>query len=232
MKNLKKALAVATAIAAMSMSMTALAATTYTPSGDLAFTYDQAANTVSVTASALAGAKADTEMTLVVLDKETDETNVQAANILYIDQETAGTADAFQAMGLKAASLADGAYKVKLGYTNAEDVFSIASGTLTVATTADGTKVTIKWGDVNADGDADTLDATAVISAYVGGTRTFADKYTWNEMFGDIKWGDVNADGDADTLDATAIISAYVGGTRTFADKYTWNESVEITVAE
>ncbi|MDD6215044.1 MAG: hypothetical protein PUB42_07680 [Firmicutes bacterium] len=185
MKNLKKVFAVATAIAALSASMTAFAEKSYTPTGDLGFTYDKETNSITVTSTDFA--KSGTEMTLLVLKSTANETNVGQDDILYIDQDTKGTTASFQNMGLKGtiADLVDGSYPVKLGYYDATSgEFAIKAGTLTVAEAATGGKtVEIVWGDVNADGAADTLDATAIITAYIGGKKTFGanSEYEWGK---------------------------------------------------
>lgn len=60
---------------------------------------------------------------------------------------------------------------------------------------------TVLLGDVNGDGEVDTMDAIAVIGYYLNGsTENFI-----------IEAADVNGDGEVDTMDAVAIIGKYLG---------------------
>ena len=66
------------------------------------------------------------------------------------------------------------------------------------------------YGDVNNDGDIDTLDALAVINYYLHETP-FADSQNDDEEYElGTSAADVNDDGDVDTLDALAIINKYL----------------------
>ena len=184
MKNLKKVFAVATAIAALSASMTAVAEKSYTPTGDLGFTYDKETNSITVTSTDFA--KSGTEMTLLVLKTGTDETNVGQDDILYIDQDTKGTTASFQNMGLKGtiADLVDGSYPVKLGYYDATSgEFAIKAGTLTVAEAASGgKKVTIVIGDVDGNEMVTNADATYIAAKVAGGdAKVGTSKYSIGE---------------------------------------------------
>ena len=184
MKNLKKVFAVATAIAALSASMTAFAEKSYTPTGDLGFTYDKETNSITVTSTDFA--KSGTEMTLLVLKTGTDETNVGQDDILYIDQDTKGTTASFQNMGLKGtiADLVDGSYPVKLGYYDATSgEFAIKAGTLTVAEAASGgKKVTIVIGDVDGNEMVTNADATYIAAKVAGGdAKVGTSKYSIGE---------------------------------------------------
>lgn len=241
MKNLKKVFAVATAIAALSASMTAFAEKTYTPAGDLGFTYDSTTNAITVTNTDFA--KAGTEMTLLVLKTGTDETNVGQNDILYIDQDTKKTTASFQNMGLKGtiADLVDGSYPVKLGYYDATSgEFAIKAGTLTVAEAASGgKKVTIVIGDVNGDKLADSKDATFVAAKATGGaTKITGSEYSIGEKITDINGksiviGDVNGDMLADSKDATFIAAKATGGaTKITGSEYSIGESVTLTIPE
>ena len=239
MKNLKKVFAVATAIAALSASMTAFAEKTYTPAGDLGFTYDSATNAITVTNTDFA--KAGTEMTLLVLKTGTVETNVGQNDILYIDQDTKGTTASFQNMGLKGtiADLVDGSYPVKLGYYDATSgEFAIKAGTLTVAEAAapGGKDVTFKWGDINLNGDVNIVDAGILASyiAGVAGNYTNADS-TLTANLGEnpagfnFKWGDINLNGEVNIVDA-GILASFVSGIEgTYTDS---NKTVSATTGK
>lgn len=60
---------------------------------------------------------------------------------------------------------------------------------------------TILLGDVNGDGEVDTVDAVLVVKHFVKGTTSEIP----------LAVGDVNGDGDIDTVDAVAIIKIYLG---------------------
>lgn len=167
MKNMKKALALVTAIATMSVSVSALAATTGTASfsGDTNVTADAtnviSANTLTAT---VASAEASSEASFVILDKETGAT-IEADDILYLDQKTlTGTNDTFTGVinlsrvadiAQDATQLPDGTYPVKVGYNDkTTGDFKIAEGSIVVTTTAD--KVAVKFW---------TADGTTVINS-------------------------------------------------------------------
>ena len=249
MKNMKKVLAVMTAVSAMAASTSAFAAPIAVDFDVANFdaTYDVETNKFAVTLTDYTAAE---DMTLLILDKDVaDEANVQDGEIRYIDQ-----GKAFANAGLKldelATQLAPGSYPVKLGYDDG-DSFEIAEATLVIPEPSSGDEpiiVKVLWGDVDLDGSADTMDATRILDAFAGGTSTFPQtdykdgyKYTWNSKSvigsdeksytSDILWGDIDADGSADTMDATRILDAFAGGTSTFTadDKiYKWNDSEDL----
>ena len=239
MKNLKKVFAVATAIAALSASMTAFAEKTYTPAGDLGFTYDSATNAITVTNTDFA--KAGTEMTLLVLKTGTVETNVGQDDILYIDQDTKGTTASFQNMGLKGtiADLVDGSYPVKLGYYDATSgEFAIKAGTLTVAEAASGgKKVTIVIGDVDGNEMVTNADATYIAAKVAcGDAKVGTSNYSIGEKITDINgayiyFGDVDGNEMVTNADATYIAAKVAGGdAKVGTSKYSIGEKVTMTV--
>lgn len=94
-------------------------------------------------------------------------------------------------------------------YHNEENGSAMDSG---ISTTTPVTTLTVKiddataekplYGDVNNDGEVDTIDASAIISYYYGIVE-FSE--------GQLAAANVNGDGEVDTLDASAIISYYYG---------------------
>ena len=208
MKNMKKVLAVMTAVSAMAASTSAFAATTVgeTDASSI-ITFTQAAYTEgvlstgnSIAVDAMPAGIVDGEVTLLVLDYATVETAVADDDILYIDQgtyENSTNPFAGKALGLKVSDIVAAAeaqfatdsaadetletktysYPVKLGYYDADD-FAIATASIdvTVAKDASGeTGVTVLWGDVNKSGDVTVTDASAIVNALLGGTKTYGD---------------------------------------------------------
>ena len=172
MKNLKKVLAVMTAVASLCMSATAFAATgTVSEDGGLSGSFDWDTSTLSIVNGATP--KANSETTILVLDKDANDTNVAEGDILYINQKNTSEGKDFSNMGLKLTdvqNLADGEYIVKVGYYPVEGEFTIAPAKLTVSSgTTPGEKtITIKLGDFNGDGRLTGSDLMYSLRASVG----------------------------------------------------------------
>lgn len=152
------------------------------------------------------------QMTVVVLDG--NGSTVTTDTIRYIDQETAA-AGIFQDMGLLVKStetaIPNGTYTVKVGGDGITDLYV---GTVTVG--EQGTPDTIKVGDINDSGFADTTDALSLIAYVLNSANDGAadNKYAIGTSLKineteSIVVGDVNGSDVADTTDALSII-AYV----------------------
>jgi hypothetical protein len=194
MKNLKKMLAVVTAVSAMAVSAPAFAAV----SGDFtsangAVTADYSAfdqNKVRATVD-VSKAVVGKEMSFVVLDNDVTGSKITsgtivADDILYIDQDTLGSSNyTFEAninLALvngaesDATAIPAGSYPIRLGYyydVNGTPTFAIAEATMVVEEDDSEKTITFIWGDVNANGAANGADATALVNAIAGGTSTW-----------------------------------------------------------
>lgn len=167
---------------------------------DTDFTVDSAAGTVSVTESFASGKDAGQYTVLIYKNGEgVDDTNLQAEQILYINQdaleaiangENTGT---FQNMGLK--TMDDGEYTIKIGGDALEEIFV---GTFTVG--GGGTEITL--GDVTGDGEIKADDSGAILNHVVS-----LITLTGNEL----KAADTTKDGDVKADDAGAILNYVVG---------------------
>lgn len=198
-KVLCKVLAMSLA-SAMLLSTTALAAPVLKASKE--------GTTLKVTVT---GLSASEESTLLAVKAGTALSTLEAneKDIFYIDQTTA---------------TADGTASYEFSIDGASDL-DVYSGYENMAADAKPMKEAVKqeggdtptpgefiYGDVNNDGDIDTLDAAAVIDYWLDGTE-FIDMNT-EEIY---KYGeqaaDVTGDTDIDTLDAAAIIDYWLDGT-------------------
>lgn len=185
---------------AMLLSTTALAAPVLKASKE--------GTTLKVTVT---GLSASEESTLLAVKAGTALSTLEANEtaIFYIDQTTA---------------TADGTASYEFSIDGASDL-DVYSGYENMAADAKPMKEAVKqdggdtptpgefiYGDVNNDGDIDTLDAAAVIDYWLDGTE-FIDMNT-EEIY---KYGeqaaDVTGDTDIDTLDAAAIIDYWLDGT-------------------
>ncbi len=185
---------------AMLLSTTALAAPELKASKE--------GTTLKVTVT---GLSASEESTLLAVKAGTALSTLEANEtaIFYIDQTTA---------------TADGTASYEFSIDGASDL-DVYSGYENMAADAQPMKQAVKqeggdtptpgefiYGDVNNDGDIDTLDAAAVIDYWLDGTE-FIDMNT-EEIY---KYGeqaaDVTGDTDIDTLDAAAIIDYWLDGT-------------------
>ncbi len=222
MKNVKKVLAVMTAAASLMMSGSALAAnqvsfTAGSTSTGFNGSYADGKFTVSATPTVAAG----TEMTLLILREGTNLNDIKNADILYIDQATEGTTGAFSGMGLatdiaEEVTTGDG-HLVRLGYYYDDTTsrkFGIAEGRLKVSA-AGGVKVL--WGDVTGNGEVDASDASAIVTALLGGNKVHGERTIGTEYITGRLWGDVTDNGEVDASDASAIVTALLGGNKVHA---------------
>ena len=227
MRNFKKALALATSVAAICTSASAFAEVAYEVTG-LNGSYDAANNALTLTVDGAAGDK-----TVLVLANGVADTAATGDDILYINQYTADEA-AFSAMGLKGTdALAVGEYAVKIGYEDANGDFTIANGKIVVTeAAAGGTEVKVVYGDVTADAAANAQDAAAILSAAIGGpVKAGASEYEIGQKLGTIVYGDVTADAAANAQDAAAILSAAIGGpVKAGASEYEIGSTVTVVV--
>ena len=198
-KVLCKVLATSLA-SAMLLSTTALAAPELKASKE--------GTTLKVTVT---GLSASEESTLLAVKAGTALSTLEAneKDIFYIDQTTA---------------TADGTASYEFSIDGASDL-DVYSGYENMATDAKPMKEAVKqdggdtptpgefiYGDVNNDGDIDTLDAAAVIDYWLDGTE-FIDVNTEEGYKYGEQAADVNGDTDIDTLDAAAIIDYWLDGT-------------------
>lgn len=242
MKNLKKVLAVMTAVASLCMSATAFAATgTVSEDGGLSGSFDWDTSTLSIVNGATP--KANSETTILVLDKDANDTNVAEGDILYINQKNTSEGKDFSNMGLKLTdvqNLADGEYIVKVGYYPVEGEFTIATAKLTVSsgTTPSGVVKTITWGDLNFDSIVDGEDALYALLANLKrykevnvDTETVKignESYTIagaEEDSKTITWGDLNHDSIVDGEDA---LYALLGNLKRYTTKTVGGQTVKI----
>ena len=221
--------------AAMAISTSAFAAVNYGENDTLGVTYDPATNKVSVTTDL---STYNGQMTLLVLDKDTSA--VTSDTILYIDQDAAPDAGAkiFQDMGLKmpadVTTLPAGTYPVKVGSDDAS-LTALLVGNIIVTEDAGGKKITLVYGDVTGDDEANTDDGMAILSKMVGGPlKVTGGAYDiGTAVTADFVYGDVTGDGEANTDDGMAILSKMVGGPlKVTGGVYDIGTPVELTVQE
>ena len=245
MKNFKKVLAVMTAVASMCMSASAFAAVEgsfVTPeTNGVSGTFDYTNSTFTITSPASTG-----EVTILVLNPNVNDTNVQSGDIRYINQATGGN---FGTMGLKLnpavgetpaeTNLPVGEYPVKVGYYKADGSFAIATATLKVEDVNNKKTLNLKWGDVTLDGSVDVSDALAALYLANGDARKYTDaatsaEYTVGTSYGAFKWGDVTCDGSVDVSDALAALYLANGDARQYTHSngktYTVGTSTTIEV--
>ena len=183
MKNLKKTLAVVTAIVAMLVSNSAFAEvqTSFTGVSGIDNPVCEGIETGAPEVTVTVNAASSDEMTFIILNDGANEEDVQEEDILYIDQHAVSEGKSFTGIinpdraSEGAETLPDGDYVIKVGYQPASGNFTIARATLHVETTSSGKTVTIKWGDITSDGSIDGIDALAALYAYVGDYRTYGD---------------------------------------------------------
>ena len=221
--------------AAMAISTSAFAAVSYGENDTLGVTYDPATNKVSVTTDL---STYNGQMTLLVLDKGASA--VTSDTILYIDQDAAPEAGAkiFQDMGLKmpadVTTLPAGTYPVKVGSDDAS-LTALLVGNIIVTEDAGGKKITLVYGDVTGDDEANTDDGMAILSKMVGGPlKVTGGAYDiGTAVTADFVYGDVTGDGEANTDDGMAILSKMVGGPlKVTGGVYDIGTPVELTVQE
>jgi hypothetical protein len=204
MKNLKKVLAVMTAVTAMAASTSAFAANIAEVKGGVTGTY--AEGKLSVTTPAAADTTKG-DMTLLVLTEGAlaDEA-VADGEILYIDQGTAG----FAGLGLKtdvlgAVTAADG-HIIKVGYYDADGNFAIAQGYIKVSEDKPAVEyINLQLGDcADLNGTVDVSDVTAAVKHILG-----SPKLTGNYLI--VGNADQDSNGAIDVSDVTAIVKHILG---------------------
>lgn len=162
MKNVKKLIALGSVIA-MTMGISALAEDTAT--------YDNATNTVTLSAETLAQITDDTQWACVIIPEGVSNANITAGNIVYINQGDS-EADFWGNIKTKleenATELAAGTYVVRC----VNEAGTTVEATFTVEQTAQGPKVTFVNGaektEVNAVGTVVTLPATPTMATTTG----------------------------------------------------------------
>lgn len=180
MKNLKKTLAVVTAIAALTASVPAFAETTKEMENGanmVSSNFDE--KTFEVTATVDEADIDGGEMSFVVLDYDADENNVAAEDILFIDQHssTEGATFAGKINRYNLDELPVGDYKVKIGYNSkAAGKFTIAVATLQVQPASTGKTIEFIWGDITGDDAVDGDDALAALLKYIGKSPAYTVK--------------------------------------------------------
>lgn len=193
-------------VLAMSLASAMLLSTTALAAPELKASKEGTTLKVTVT-----GLSASEESTLLAVKAGTALSTLEAneADIFYIDQTTA---------------TADGTASYEFSIDGASDL-DVYSGYENMAADAKPMKEAVKqdggdtptpgefiYGDVNNDGDIDTLDAAAVIDYWLDGTE-FIDVNTEEAYKYGEQAADVNGDTDIDTLDAAAIIDYWLDGT-------------------
>ena len=226
MKNLKKMLAVVTAISAMLASVPAFAALDLSEKDAVIDTFTctgEDTTSPSVTASVAASAVDGGEMTFLILNDGAVVQSIQAEDILYINQHTVSTDGTsftgvinLDRVGDNLTALPVGEYPVRIGYNSkTTGEFAIAEATLKVEEdSAGGTTITIKWGDTTGDNSIDSEDALAVLLYYVGTANKYTvsgQEATVGSDFAGYKWGDTTGDNSVDSEDALAVLLYYVG---------------------
>ena len=250
MKNLRKALAAVLALTVMSVSATAFAEVSATGSFDKAAVtadYSEIAQNKVTATVATASATTGTQMTFLILDDGTDVTDIEEADILYIDQkELANGSNWFTGVinlarvngGVGAAELPEGSYPIRLGYTDSTGEFAIAAATMVVAEASLGTTITIVWGDITGDSVIDSDDALAALLKYVGNSPQYTvagQTATVGAQFAGYLWGDITGDSVIDSDDALAALLKYVGNTPQYTvngNTLTVGSTIEATIED
>lgn len=245
MKNLKKVAAFGLAAAmSVSMGVSAFAAVSATSDNANFASYENGVAKLNNTGLITA----DNQWTVVIIDKSKANDNLSADDLYYINQGT--NADDFwftNGMGTKVdlttlvnETTTSKDFVIRIGGDSA----SIAESgvveipfTLTLDAGTGRTSIEFLCGDANCDGVVDLSDVTNLISAYLGGNKSFTSSigdvlvydssdfvdaegvaYTFSNGYA---WGDINGDGAVDLSDVTNLISAYLGGVKTFnGEKY------------
>lgn len=197
MKNLRKALALFTAVATMSVSVSAFA-DELSASGNfnqpgVAGDYKNIAENAFDVTLASGTAEAGKQMSFLVLDSDTItdtpavndgiKASIEAADILFIDQKEAGAeANTFSAV-INPARIGDGTaesiplgkYPVRVGYYNNLGQFTIATAIMEVTEGEEGKTITIKYGDITCDelGELNIRDLLAILGYGTSSTQTF-----------------------------------------------------------
>ena len=158
-----------------------------------------------------------------ITDPETGAKTYDASKIYYINQ--GATLDILLGSMLVKATdgvnaLPDGDYTVRIG-NNATGATPVDID-LKVEATPEGIKITLNYGDVNGDGEANSFDASLILSKGVGNLDKFTDQENRDVP---VEVGDVNGDGETNSFDASLILSKGVGN----LDKFTDQDGKELT---
>ena len=173
MKNLKKTLAVVTAIVAMLVSSSAFAEvqTSFTGVSGIDNPVCEGIETGAPEVTVTVNAASSDEMTFIILNDGANEEDVQEEDILYIDQHAVSEGKSFTGIinpdraSEGAETLPDGDYVIKVGYQPASGNFTIARATLHVETKSSGRTIKFVFGDVNGGvyaGAQTTVDESVV----------------------------------------------------------------------
>ena len=231
MKNLKKVLAVVTAISAMLASVPAFAALDLNEKDAVIDTFTcTGADTTSpsVTAGVAANAVDGGEMTFLILNDGAVVQDIQEEDILYIDQHTVsddGTSFTgvinLARVGENLSALPVGEYPVRIGYNSkATGAFAIAAATLKVEEDSTGRVVSFILGDVNGADGCNLADANYIIARLSGASASVGGVYSIGQVVADINekaftFGDVNGADGCNLADANYIIARLSGATAT-----------------
>ena len=208
MKNFKRLVA-GTIAATMALALSVSAFAEVEVTSDDNVTYASAAATYGNTITAKDG----TQMTVVIFDATKELANLTGEDLLYINQDEEGVLS-LTSMGTKIDLLEAnedgsakyaGEYVIRVGYYNAENVWTVAEGTFTVATKAVVPPTpTYILGDANMDKEIKIADATVIVD-YILGFLT--DPSTQIDLEA------ANCDGKEDVKigDATAIVDYILG---------------------
>jgi hypothetical protein len=164
--------------------------------------YNKEAGTYSIVSN-LAAYGSDQMTILIIPEAAYLAETINDADILYIDQAAADTANIFKSVGiLGGTTLADGTYYAKIGGENiAEDGIIVEK--FTVTTTPSGDVEVHQWGDVNDDGETNSDDAMEIIFMDNFMDSIFDDEAEWRYIYGDVT---DQGEGDVDSDDAMEII--------------------------
>ena len=206
------------------LSASAFAATGTDSTSSISFDSEKGA--ISFTETFLTAIAEKGETTVLVYGNVVSDTDIQADEIEYINQDDAKTTSTFTDMGLRNGIQTGITYTVKVG---GEQISEEGIQVFTFKIDEGGQTVTFMWGDVDQSGGVDALDASAIVDSMIGGTKTYGN-YTIAENVNDtVIWGDVDTSGGVDALDASAIVDSMIGGTKTFGE-YTIGEEATVTV--
>lgn len=196
-KSLRNFVLACTATAAVSLALATSAFAETIPNGSLE--YNLEAGTVTVKASFLETLSGQT--TILIYDKDVpDPANLTADQILYINQDDAGTVTTFTGMGLKGGLVAGKTYVIKVGGENLQN--GVYVGELSIDESGE---VTYKWGDVNADDAVNAEDVTRLLRHTTGAESL---TYEEDELIGRC---DVTLDGQVNAEDVTRLLRHTTG---------------------
>ena len=188
-KSLRNIALACAATAAVTLAMATSAFASNTMTADTDFTYSKDAGTVTLTSTFLAGLSDQTTI-LIYDDTAADPANLGSNDILYINQDDAGTTATFTGMGLKGGLVEGRTYTIKVGGKNiAEDGIYVG----TFAITSEGR--VIQLGDCDGIKGIDGGDVNAIFGDILKTTPLTGDNLIAGDCDGikGIDGGDVNA---------------------------------------